>query len=368
MNIDLDRTDIGARSAQGGGKGQIAVLFQVDAWRKDGTDRSGDGVTVAMAAAAPVDGAGVHTGAAADALQRITEVFPAQLHRTAVVDDDNVHFAPFLGPLVMGSKNGHRLTGGAAAEQAGEDAQVLGFWGDLFDAHAVDLHRRQVNAHVGVALVGAHDYAARFRHGEVHARNSGLADQKLGPKVLASGFREVLRILGALFGTQLLVEKFAHILLFQVDGRQHDVAGRFFPELDDAFAQVGIHDFDALFDQVFVQMAFFGEHGFALDHALHVVFFENAVHDLVVFLRVFGPVDGHAVLAGVGFEFFQVLIQVGKYIVLDLGGDLPKFFPLGERPGGIIPFLADEPKGLIVPVGAGFVLDKFGGLFGVIHI
>lgn len=103
--VNLDRADIGAGAAERRGKRQPAVFLQVYTGRKNGTNRSGYGGVVAVPATAPVDGAGIHAGPAADALQGVAEVGAAQLRGAAIVHDDDMHSAAFLRFVVVGGEN-----------------------------------------------------------------------------------------------------------------------------------------------------------------------------------------------------------------------------------------------------------------------
>ena len=105
-------------------------------------------------------------------------------------------------------------------------------------------------------------------------------------------------------------------------------------------------------------MAFFGEHGFTLDQLGNVFRLQNGIHNGIMFLGIGGPVYGYPVLLGVGFKFQQIIVQVRQHVVLDLGCRFAQGFPFGYIFGGYIPFLADPPKGPIVPVNALLVFDK----------
>ena len=86
------------------------------------------------------------------------------------------------------------------------------------------------------------------------------------------------------------MEQLADVLLLEVDGGHHDVAGRLPQELDDALAEVGIDDLDPPLDEVGVQVAFLGEHRLALHQALDAVVAQDPVDDPVVLVRVARPV------------------------------------------------------------------------------
>ena len=182
------------------------------------------------------------------------------------------------------------------------------------------MHRRQVHAQIGVALVGAHHHGAGFSNGEIHARNGHLSGQELGPQVLAGGFGEALGVVFTFFGAQVRVERVAHVLLFQVDGGQHNVAGRLVPELNNPLAQIGVHHLHAVLHQIWVQVALLGEHRLALDDARGALLPDDAEDNGVVLRRIGGPVHVHAVGLRGGLKFPQIPVEPAQGVVFDLGG------------------------------------------------
>ena len=209
----------------------------------------------------------------------------------------------------MRSINGDRLSGGAACKQAGKNTEVFRFGDDFFYPHAVDLYRGQMATHICIAFIGANHHTAGFRNGKVDPRDGSLGCQEFLTQVLTGGFRQVFGVGSAFFGMEFFVKQFAYFLLFQVDGRHDDMAGRFPLQLNDPFAKVGIHYFNAPFDQVVIQVALLGEHGFALHQMLHLMPFQNAVYNAVVFLSVGRPMNLNAILDCPGFKLFEILIE-----------------------------------------------------------
>jgi hypothetical protein len=298
---------------------------------------------------------------APDALEGIAEVGTRQLPGTAIVYQHQVYLLAGGGLHEVAGVRGDGLAGGAAGQQAQEHAQVFLPGNDLFDAHAGNVHFRQVGPQVGVAFVGTHHEAPCFGDRKIYPRDGNVGAEKLFAQVPAGGFGEVLRVGGAFLGAQVLVEEFADVPLLEVNGRQHDVAGRLVAELHDAFAQVGVDHFHALPGQVFVQVALLGEHGFAFHDPLGAVPAHDGVHDPVVLLAVHGPVDVDAVPAGILLKLDQVPVEVGQRVRLDLRSLLPQGFPLGQGVGGFVALAPHEPKGFVVPVGIGFIPDEHSG-------
>ncbi len=119
----------------------------------------------------------------------------------------------------MARINGNGLSGGAAGQQAQENAEVLFLRDDLFQAHGGNLYLGQVRAHVGVALVGTHHVLAGFGYGEVHAREGGAAGHEYVTQVLAGYACELGGVRQTFFGTQMLVKQLADFFLALVNAR-----------------------------------------------------------------------------------------------------------------------------------------------------
>ena len=149
---------------------------------------------------------------------------------------------------------------------------------------------RQRGAEVRVSFVGADHEPARLGDGEVHAGQPGLRRQELLAQVPARRLGELGRVGQPGRRAQLVVEEIADLLLLLVDGGHHDVAGRLLGELDDALSQVRIDHLDAAFDQIWIEVALFGEHRLALHQPRHAAVAQDAVHDAVVLVRVASPV------------------------------------------------------------------------------
>ncbi len=143
----------------------------------------------------------------------------------------------------------------------------------------------------------------------------------------ARRFGQVVRIGGSLLGPQMLVKRLAHLLLLDVDGRQHDVAGRLVAQLHDPFAQVGVDHLDAVLLQIRIQVALFGQHRLALDDSLHLVLLQNLEHDLVVLLGVCRPMHVNPTLRGLLLKLLQVFGQPRQRVRFDLCSQLAQLLP-----------------------------------------
>lgn len=184
-------------------------------------------------------------------------------------------------------------------------------------------------------------------------------------QVLPGGMGEVGRVAVAVFGAQFPLEELAHFLPLDMDGGKYNMARRLVHELHDALSEVALDCFYAALFQIGGEAAFFGEHGLAFDQVLDSVLLEYVVYCLVVFQGVFGPMYVYAVGSGVAIEHLEVVGEVGDGMHLGACGRFPEGFPFGDGAGHVVPFLAHEPEGLVVPVGARPVGYEFFRSFGM---
>ena len=227
------------------------------------------------------------------------------------------------------------------------------------------MDRRQRDAQVRVAFVGADDNAASFRDGEVDARDARLTGEEDLTESFAGRFGEVLGIGRAFVGAELVVEQFADFFLLDMNRGKDDMAGRFLAKLDDPLAEVGINDVHPVAFEERVEVAFLGEHRLALGDRFDAVFAENREDDLVVLGRIGRPVNDRPAASRLALELFEVIGEVGDRMGFDGAGAVAKRLPFGEGTGLAIAFDADEPERLVMPVGAGVVLGKGTGRLGM---
>ena len=127
--------------------------------------------------------------------------------------------------------------------------------------------------------------------------------------------------------------------------------------LQDALAQVGLYDLDALCLQILVQMALLGQHTLALHHFLHVVLREDVEDDSIVFVGILSPMHMDAILESVLFKLLQIVGQVRLRMFLDLAGRLAQVFPLWQSLCHAVAFLPHPKEGLIVACHYGIILQ-----------
>ena len=99
-----------------------------------------------------------------------------------------------------------------------------------------------------------------------------------------------------------------------MNGRQYDVAWFEMHQLQDAFAQIGLYDIDAPLHQERIQSTLFGEHRFALDEMVDIMFIQYLVDDGAVFIGIFCPMYdgavGGSILLKLQQKFFEVTVGV----------------------------------------------------------
>jgi hypothetical protein len=140
----------------------------------------------------------------------------------------------------------------------------------LFDADRRDVELGQVDAQVGVALVGAHDNGARLRDRKIGARHARVGLEEIGPRVLALALGQVMDVAVFRIGADVLGNTLRHVGLELVDRGYDDVARRLVVELLDALAQIGLHDLDPPIREEGPHFALVGEHRLGLDQRARI--------------------------------------------------------------------------------------------------
>ena len=216
---------------------------------------------------------------------------------------------------------------------------------------------------MSAALVGAYDEGSGRGHCEIDSGHGRIGMEELVAQVSSGSVGEVGRVAVAVLCAYLAFEELTHFLPLDVYGRKDYVAGRPVHKLHDALSEVALYGLDAALLQVGGQAAFLCEHGFALDQMPDSVLLEDSVDYLVVLLGVLGPVYVYAVGRGIALEHLEVMGQMRDGMYLGAGRRLPQGLPFGDGPGHAVPFLADEPQGLVVPCGPILVGYELFGCF-----
>ena len=137
------------------------------------------------------------------------------------------------------------------------------------------MHVCQVNTHVCIAFIGAHDKFPCLRNPKVDPGDGYLGGKEFLPQVNSCGLREVGRIFIAFFGMQLLVKKFGNLSFFQVNSRLDNMTWGLVEKLDDALSKVCVYHLDAVLFQVGIEVALLREDGFTFDDCSTVLLLED---------------------------------------------------------------------------------------------
>ena len=357
--VHLHGTDRLARQAERAGRDIARVLLRVAEHAEVDADGAGDEVTVGIAAASAIDGAGVHARTATDALQRLPVLGVGNPIRSAVVDEHDVHrLGRRTGLAEMGGEGGCRLTRAGAAEHPLEHGEALVVGDDLLQTDGGDMQFRTGGGHVGIALVCANHDVACLGDAEITARHASVGCQELVAQAQTGHVGQIGGVVVTLLAAQFLLEEFAHIVMVQVDGGHHDMTRFLTLELDDTFAEVGLHHFYAVLLQVGVHLALLCQHRLRLDEFLYVVVLQDAIDNLIELMGILRPVDDAAVLLGLRRELLQILVEVGDGVALDLRGLLAQLLPLLETVCHIVTLRPDSPESGVMPLGVGLVLQE----------
>src|SRR5579859_801840 len=181
VEVDLYGANLGAVAAEGGGIAQVFPFAHVLQMRgDDGADGAAIGGSIAMAADILIDGAGVETGSAADAVEAFPGLCVGEDVRAAVVEEDEDHLFGAVGFAWLpwagddGIIDGYALTGAIGGKQGPEEAEV-GHGGDhFFEPGDDDMCFWEGCAEAGIAFVLGDGDAADVGDEEVGARDADL--------------------------------------------------------------------------------------------------------------------------------------------------------------------------------------------------
>ncbi|OAV74065.1 hypothetical protein Barb7_02491 [Bacteroidales bacterium Barb7] len=260
-----------------------------------------------------------------------------------------MQFAPFARLAEVRGVGGGRLSRCRTCQQAGVNAQRIEIRYDFLQTDGHDMHLGERSAHIGIPFVGADNDVARFGNGKVAARHAGIGTQELVAKMLPRRACEVGRVAVARLRAQLFLKQLAHFLPFDVNGRHHDMAGGNVHKLYDTLAEVSFHHVNALLNQVLVQVALFGQHGFALHQLLRIVSGKDAVYNLIMLFGILRPMHDHTVSLRLLRKLFGILVQVRDSMQLYLARQFAELFPFGHCHRQPVSLLANEPQRFIVP-------------------
>ena len=258
--------------AERAGADVARVLLRVAQHAEVDADRTWDEVAVGVAATTTIDGAGVHARTTTDALQCLPVLWIADPLRAAVIHQNDVHRMGCRTSLAeVRGKGCRRLSCASSAEHALEHGQTVVVGDDLLQTDGCDVQLGAGGRHIGITLVGAHHDITCLCDTEVAACHTCVGRQELIPQAQSGHIGQIGGVVVALLAAELFLEELAHVIVVQVDGGHHDMAGCLTLQLDDALAKVRLYHFNAMLLQVGVHAALFSQHRLRLDHLLHVV-------------------------------------------------------------------------------------------------
>ena len=132
--------------------------------------------------------------------------------------------------------------------------------------------------------------------------------------------RQIGRIEISLFSTQHALHHLAHFLTFDMDGRQHDMAWKKVHPLKNTFTEITLDDIIPFPEQVIIHIAFFRQHGFALDQRMGIMLLKNLFNDLIMLRRIFRPMDNCPIGCGILLKLFQQCIQMAVGVEFYIAG------------------------------------------------
>ena len=218
---------------------------------------------------------------------------------------------------------------------------------------------RAARTHVGITLVGADNDVASLSNAEVGTSHTCVSRQELVAEAEACPIsKERGVVIALLIADALLLKQLAHVIVTQVDGWHDDVARCLPLQLDNPFAEVGLHHFDTTFLKIRIHTTLFCEHRLRLHHLLHVMVLQDVIDNLVELLCILCPMHLHAVLFSCSGKLIEVFIQMGDGVTLDGTGLFAQLFPFVESISHVVALGADSPERGIVPVGIFLVFQE----------
>ena len=181
-------------------------------------------------------------------------------------------------------------------------------------------------------------------------------------QILTRRMGQISLVIVARLRAHLFHKQFTDFLLLDMDGRHHDVTGFLMHQLKNSFSQITFHHVNSFLNQIFIQSAFFGQHRFTLDKAMHIVSVQNIIDYGTILIGIFRPIHMGSICLCVLFELLQKQIQVTVAVHLDSRSHVAQLFPFRYLPANPISFGTHHPQGLVMPSRQFLIFLKlFGG-------
>ena len=124
--------------------------------------------------------------------------------------------------------------------------------------------------------------------------------------------------------------------LGEMHRRRDDVRRQFMAKLDDVFAKIGFDRRDAVGFEEFVDGDFLADHRLAFGDGFRAELAAEIEHDLARILRRHGVVDLAALRDDALFPGFEIEVEVGKRVVLDIARTIAQRLELGQLVGDFL--------------------------------
>src|ERR1700723_227533 len=249
---------------------------------------------------------------------------------SAVVDQHDVQFAALSRSSEVGRVLCERSTLRTARQETQKDTHVFYFRDHLLDSYGGDVERRHGSPYVRVAFIRTNHEGTRLCDCEVAARHAGSCRQESRTGVVAYYLSEIVRVVVVWIGADSASEQLSYIPPGLVYGGENDMARRLSVKLLNSFPQVRFDYGDTARLKERRHAALFLQHRLALDQFLRPVLFEDGIHNRIVFRSIDCPVNVGAAFSGVGLELLQIVVEMGKRMLFDLGPNVAQLLPLGN--------------------------------------
>ena len=205
-----------------------------------------------------------------------------------------------------------------------------------------------IGRQIGIALVGADDEGSGLGDRKIAAGHPrvGFEDQRAGRLPLR--FRQVVDVTVARVGPDRAGKYLGHIGAQLVHGGHDDMARILIVELLDALPKIGLDYLYADRGHVGPKATLLGEHRLALDERRSTVVAQDGVDDLVVLGTVARPMHVDPVRSRIGLELVEILVEMGKRVLLDRRSKRPKLLPFGNAVHLTVALLPQVPEPLVM--------------------
>ena len=334
-NGNAHRAHLPAGSAQRRGRGQPTGCLHAQQMRRhDLADGPRIGRAIGMAADAGIDGAVVHAGTAADALQRGSQLLIGVGLRASVVQQHEVHLGrPVL--FARATRTGDHveirrdvLPRGRTGEQRVERRHMVEPLHHLLDARHGNVHRWNRGAHAAVALVLHQTQRAGLGHREVHPRQPDVRLQELLPQHAPPDLDERVHTVGVVNPRNPLGKQPGNLLARLVNGGHDDVRRLLASELHDVLAHVRLQRIHASSLRRMVELDLLAHHRLALDHVPRSVRPADVQNDARRFLRRGSPVHPHPIARERLLQLHQQIGQPGQVVLANALAQYPQTLQL----------------------------------------